>query len=127
KAFLPRDAARQLIAAMHEMHDNVIEHSDAPDTGVLAFRGGPGVFEFVASDRGIGVLDSLRKSTKYRRLSNSGEALEVSITEGASRFDDDARRGFGFRPIFLGLVDLYGSLRFRSGDYSLQMDGASPG
>jgi hypothetical protein len=127
KALLPGTSAKQLIAAMQEMHDNILEHSDAPNTGVLAFRATPGIFEFVALDRGIGVLESLRKSKRYRSLSDCGKALEVAITEGASRFDTDARRGFGFRPIFLGLVDLYGSLRFRSGDYSLLIDGANPG
>lgn len=28
--------------------------------------------------------------------------------------------------MFLGLLDLYGSLRFRSGDYAILMDGTSP-
>src|SRR5262245_24855631 len=110
---LPR-ASKLLVAAMQEMYDNISEHSDARTTGILAFRAAPEVFEFVAVDRGIGVLQSLRSSSKYRSLSDHGEALKIALTDGASRFDADNKRGFGFRAIFLALADFYGSLRFRS-------------
>jgi hypothetical protein len=35
-------------------------------------------------------------------------------------------RGKGFRPIFTGLANLSGLLRFRSGDHALGIDGQSP-
>jgi hypothetical protein len=126
-ARLPGTTPGQLVAAMAELKDNIDEHSDSPDTGVLAFRAARGVFEFVAADRGIGVLKSLRQSRKFSALPDHGKALELAITDGTSRFENDGGRGHGFRPIFLGLVNLYGSLRFRSGDYALLMDGTSPG
>jgi hypothetical protein len=126
-ALLPGTAPGQLIAAMAELQDNIHEHSDAPGTGILAFRAARGVFEFVAADRGIGILRSLRRSRKYAALPDHGEALEVAVADGTSRFENDSGRGHGFRPIFLGLMNLYGSLRFRSGDYVLLMDGTSPG
>jgi hypothetical protein len=34
-----------------------------------------------------------------------------------------AKRGNGFRPLFQGLANLNGTLRFRSGDQALTMDG----
>lgn len=126
-ARLPTTTSGQLIAAMGELHSNIHEHSEAPGTGILAFRATKGVFEFVAVDRGIGVLKSLRRAKRFAGLTDHGRALEAAVTEGTSRFEFDARRGYGFRPIFLGLMNLYGSLRFRSGDYALLMDGTSPG
>jgi hypothetical protein len=122
---LPGHSPGQLVAAMEELENNIHEHSDAADTGVLAFRAAPGLFEFVATDRGIGVLASLRKCTKFAPLEDHGKALESALADGTSRFDERGR-GNGFRPIFIGLVNLRGSLRFRSGDHALLLDGASP-
>ncbi len=126
-ALLPGTAPGQLVAAMSELHDNIHEHSEAPRTGILAFRAARGVFEFIAADRGVGVLKSLRRSRRYAGLRDHGRALEVAVADGTSRFESAGRRGYGFRPIFLGLMNLYGSLRFRSGDYALVMDGTSLG
>jgi hypothetical protein len=125
-ARLPGTTPGQLAGAMQELENNIHEHSNAADTGVLAFRAARGVFEFVAADRGIGILTSLQSCTMYAALRDHGEALEVALTDGTSRFGSNSRRGHGFRPIFLGLIDLHGSLRFRSGDHALTMDGTSP-
>lgn len=125
-AELPGHSPGHLTAAMKELESNIHEHSEASDTGVLAFRATKGMFEFVAGDCGIGSLNSLKKSATFSDLSDHGLALETALAEGASRFGFDSQRGYGFRPMFLGLVNLNGSLRFRSGDYSLTMDGTSP-
>ena len=105
-ARLPGTAPGELVAAMVELHDNIHEHSDAPGTGILAFRATPGVFEFVAADRGIGVLKSLRRSRRFATLPDHGKALETAVADGSSRFENDVKRGHGFRPIFLGLMNL---------------------
>lgn len=123
---LPGTVPRQLAAAMQELENNIHEHSEAPETGIIAFRATPGVFEFVASDRGIGILDSLKRCPDYMRLRDSGKALEAALTDGTSRFGADSRHGHGFRPIFIGLMNLHGELRFRSGDHALIMDGTTP-
>ena len=125
-AGLPGTTPGQLAAAMGELESNIHEHSDAPATGILAYRAAPGVFEFVAADRGIGVLRSLQLCTTYADLPDHGKALQAAVSDGTSRFGANNRRGYGFRPIFLGLINLYGSLRFRSGDYALLIDGTSP-
>jgi hypothetical protein len=52
--------------------------------------------------------------------------MEAALADGTSRFGVNTGRGNGFRPIFLGLLNLRGSLRFRSGDHALLMDGTSP-
>jgi len=125
-AGLPGTAPRQLAAAMEELENNIHEHSDAADTGLLAFRAAAGVFEFVAADRGIGILSSLKRCTNYTAVADHGDALRTALTDGTSRFGTDSRRGYGFRPIFLGLANLRGSLRFRTGDHALIMNGTSP-
>jgi len=125
-ARLPGNAPAQLAAAMGEMESNIHEHSEAPETGLLAFRATQGTFEFVAVDRGIGILKSLRSCNAYAAITDHGKALTAALSDGVSRFGEDSRRGHGFRQIFLGLLDLYGTLRFRSGDYALLMDGTSP-
>ena len=125
-ACLPGTTPGQLTAAMRELESNIHEHSDAAETGLLAFWAAHEVFEFVAADRGIGILASLRRCSTYAAVSDHGRALESALTDGISRYGNDSRRGHGFRPIFLGLVDLSGSLRFRSGDHALLIDGTSP-
>ena len=115
-----------LLAGLVELESNVHEHSDAADTGIIAFRAAPGVFEFVVADAGIGVLRSLGKSKAFSGLRDHGEALHQALTEGVSRHGVNAGRGFGFRQVFVGLADLHGSLRFRSGDHAMTLDGISP-
>jgi anti-sigma regulatory factor (Ser/Thr protein kinase) len=122
----PGSVSGQLAAAMEELENNIHEHSDAATTGLLAFRAAPGAFEFVVADRGIGILTSLRRCPLYTAVSDHGKALESALTDGISRFGSESGRGHGFRPIFLGLANLRGSLRFRSGDHALLIDGTSP-
>ena len=121
-----KPTAAQFIAVIRELHSNIYEHSQAPDTGVVAFRAHPGRFEFVASDGGVGVLESLQNRVEYRSLRDHGKALRLTLTDGISRFGSKFGRGFGFRPLFVGLANLNGALRFRSGDHTLLIDGRNP-
>ena len=121
-----KGTASQLTAALGEMYSNIYEHSGKSETGVIAFRGAQGVFEFVASDRGIGVLESLRSCSEYRDIDDHGDALRLALREGVSRFGSAANRGHGFDAMFVGLANLNGNLRLRSGDHALVMDGRNP-
>ena len=123
---LSATVARQLVAAMEELENNIHEHADAPETGILAYRAEPGAFEFVVADRGIGIRRSLRRCAVYAALQDEGRALEAALTDGISRHGPGSNHGHGFRPIFTGLMNLYGELRFRSGDHAITMNGASP-
>jgi hypothetical protein len=125
-ARLPGTTPGQMAAAMEELENNIHEHSESPETGLLAYRAAQGAFEFVACDAGIGLLGSLARCPAYAGLSDHGAALELALTDGASRFGSGSNRGHGFRPIFVGLVNQQGSLRFRAGDQALLMDGTSP-
>lgn len=117
--------ARQLAAAIGELESNIYEHSGKPFTGLLAFRAHPNHFEFIASDMGMGILESIRMSPDYSSLNDHGDALRLALTEGVSQFGTSAGRGFGFRPIFVGLANINGTLQFRSGDHALMIDGAN--
>lgn len=123
---LPATVSGQLVAAMVELENNIHEHAEAPDSGLVAYRAEPGMFEFAVADRGIGVLRSLRRSKAYAALPDDGKALEAALTDGVSRRGPNSGHGHGFRPIFIGLVSLYGELRFRSGDHAITMDGTNP-
>lgn len=119
--FMGREPA-QLVGAMSELYENMYEHAGTPQPGVVGFRASLNSFEFVVSDAGRGILDSLRSATKYADLQDDSDALRLALTEGVSRFEDPGR-GRGFRPLFVGLADLKGKLRFRSGAAALIING----
>ena len=122
-AGFPRCIAAQLTAALGELQSNIYEHAQASDTGIVVFHAQLGRFNFVVADRGIGVLESLRSAVAYAELSDHGEALRLALRDGVSRHGPGASRGYGFRPLFVGLANLKGYLRFRSGDHALLIDG----
>lgn len=126
RAGFPARSAAQLAASLGELRSNIYEHAEAPGTGVLVFRADPGRFEFVVADRGIGVLESLRRAEAYAELNDHGQALRLALEDGVSRYGPDGGRGYGFRPLFVGLANLNGRLRFRSGDHALLIDGQPP-
>lgn len=122
--------AARLVAAIVELYNNVVEHSGEISSAYVAFTAYENCFEFVVADEGIGVLESLKSNADYASLSDSGSALELALTEGVSRYDSNADRGRGFRPIFVGLANVSESLRFRSGDHVRELhrleDGSIP-
>ena len=113
--------AAGLIGALIEIQDNVYEHSGAPETGVVAYATTVSSFEFVVADRGIGVLSSLRQNPNYAGVAHAGEALELAITDGVSRFPAETGHGQGFNQLFRALVGHNAELRFRSGDHALTL------
>lgn len=110
-----------LLGALVELQDNIYEHSDAPDTGVVAYAVSPTSFEFVVADRGVGVLQSLRRNPRFAGITDSGRAIELAITEGVSRFPEESGRGQGFNQLFRALVGHNAELRFRSDDHALTL------
>jgi hypothetical protein len=117
--------AAQLSAAVDELASNVYEHSQAPETGVVVYRGTPGLFEFVVADAGVGALATLRTNPKLQHLATDREALPMALQDGCSRFSDPLR-GNGFKDLFRGLANHEGNLRFRSGEAAVLIDGQSP-
>lgn len=109
------------IGALQEMQDNVYEHSDAAQTGLIAYAVTDRSFEFVVSDRGIGVLETLRQNPIYAHLPDAGAALEEAIKPGVSRHPVEKGRGQGYVQLYTAMVTHRAELRFRSGDHALTL------
>lgn len=121
---LPKAEAQQLVGALREMEENVHLHSGRPDDGLVGYFATTGAFEFVVADSGIGVLRSLQSCPAYSDLRDSGTAIKIALSDGASRFGSASGRGYGFHGLFVGLANMSGDLRFRSGDHALVIDGS---
>jgi hypothetical protein len=116
--------SRGLVGAMDEMQNNIHDHSDAINTGVIAYRVSPERVEWVVADRGLGILTGLQAGA-FPSLSDSGQALKIALTDGRSRLGIKGR-GYGFRELFKALSARQGALRFRSDDQLLTITGVSP-
>jgi hypothetical protein len=71
------------------------------------------------------------RNTSIKRRNTAAAYVEHLFCDGllsgvCQNCREHAGRGHGFRPVFIGLMNMYGSLRFRSGDHALIMDGATP-
>lgn len=118
--------AAGIVAAMHEMVDNVYRHSGQWKSGIVGYRWSKGEVEYVVADSGIGILASLRQHPNYVNISDHAAALQTALSDSESRFGRASGHGNGFRTVFLSLATLNGSLRFRSGDHSLEVNGVTP-
>jgi anti-sigma regulatory factor (Ser/Thr protein kinase) len=123
----PAKLAAQLVGAFEEIHSNVYDHSGTPASGIAAYRATTRRFEFVVSDGGMGVLKSLQSCPEYADLTDHGDALRLALQDGISRYGKGTSHGRGFRPLFTGLANVSGALRFRSGDQALTIDGRNAG
>lgn len=122
----PKAFAGALTGAMGELQDNIPLHSEHIQSGLVAFQGSSGAFEFVVSDQGIGVLASLKKNPDYQDLPHAGEALKIAASDGGSRFAKDTGHGYGIGQLFRALAGVEGDIRFRSGDHAYELSGSGP-
>lgn len=123
---LPFKNAQELVAAARELVSNIFDHSGASASGIAGFSTTDNELEIVVADRGIGVLESLKTSAEFKSLRDSGEALQLALNDGTSRFGRLSGHGGGFRDLFRGLMNVSSALRFRSGDHALSINGISP-
>jgi hypothetical protein len=125
-AGLAKSLAAGLMGALGELQDNVFEHSGRPVTGLVAYGAGNSAFEFVVADAGRGVLASLRENPEFEHLADSGAALRVAASDGASRYARSTGHGYGIGQLFRALAHHTAGLRFRSGDHALRLWGDAP-
>ena len=123
---LPKGLAAGLMGALGELKDNVFEHSGRPDSGLVAYGASTSAFEFVVADAGRGVLASLRENPEFTHLADSGTALRVAVSDGASRYERSTGRGYGIGQLFRALTQYAAELRFRSDDHALRLWGDAP-
>jgi anti-sigma regulatory factor (Ser/Thr protein kinase) len=116
--------AMKLHAALYELAENSIIHSAASTSALVGYRVLPGVSQFCIADVGIGVLESLRQCSDFSHLNTHIEGLRLALHDGVSRFGK-GRGGLGFGHVFKSLAEQWGSLRFRSGEACITMDGNS--
>lgn len=125
-AGLPRGLAAGLMGALGELQDNVFEHSGRPESGLVAYAASDSAFEFVVADAGRGVLASLHENPDFAGLADSGAALRVAASDGASRHARSTGHGYGIGQLFRALAHDAAELRFRSGDHALRLWGDAP-
>lgn len=125
-AGLSRGLATGLMGALGELQDNIFEHSGRPESGLVAYAASDGAFEFVVADAGRGVLASLRENPDFAGLADSGAALRVAASDGASRHARSTGHGYGIGQLFRALAHDAAELRFRSGDHALRLWGDAP-
>ena len=117
------DAAAKLQLALYEMAENAVIHAEAPAI-LVGYDASPGKALFSVADVGIGLLASLRKNPVFSGLMLHNEAIRAALQDGAtSRRPEEGGGGFGFRQVFTSLADQWGSLRFRSGEGCVTMEG----
>lgn len=126
KAGLSKNFAQALVSTLEEMSGNVLDHSRKVSSGLVGYMWRRGEFEYVVTDAGIGVLQSLRQHPDYSFVTDSGEALETALTDGESCYGRDQHRGTGFNKLMFNIAQRNSYLRFRSGDHSLSIDGTLP-
>jgi hypothetical protein len=115
-----------MAGAVGELADNIVRHSERPETGVAGFTTGPGRFSYVVSDTGIGMLQSLRRCPEFRSLRDDLESLPLAVRAGISRRGRGIGSGYGYRAVFAPLAGARGTVRLRSGAAVLEMTGKGP-
>lgn len=124
-AEFPSPFVSGLVGSLGEMESNIHEHSEAVESGLIAYRVTGDAIEYIVADSGIGILSSLQGGA-FPSLTDTGEALKVALADGRSRYGIAKGRGYGFRELFKALSSRNGSLRFRSDDQLLTIKGESP-
>ncbi len=121
------DSHQALAGAFGDMADNVIQHSNfgtqTPANGFAAYKVGQGTLSFTIADVGIGALASLRYNPEYADIPNGRTALDLIARESASRRTGQ-RQGKGYKDLFLGLARFNGTVRLRSSNGVLTLQGA---
>lgn len=114
--------ALAISGAIGEMIDNAIFHSESELEILVGYQVTGNAICCCICDVGIGVLASLRTNPVYSNLTLHKDAIRKSLETGVSRLPSG---GTGFRTLFSALADLWGIVRFRSGEGCVMMDGTT--
>lgn len=123
----PSDSHQALAGAFEDMADNVVQHSNfgmqTPANGFAAYKVNQGTLSFTIADVGIGALASLRYNPVYAEIPNGRTALDLIARESASRRTGQGQ-GEGYKSLFVGLARFNGTVRLRSANGVLTLQGA---
>jgi len=118
-----QEKAQGVAAALGEMADNTTVHARSEVGALVGYQVMEGAAVCCVADVGIGVLESLREHRDYRHLQTHTEAIRMAIQDGTTRYGR-GHGGFGFNKVFKALAAMWGTLRFRSGEGCISMDGS---
>lgn len=105
-----------------ELGVNIVQHSDAPDTGFGVLQSFAQGLEIACADRGVGFLASIQKNPEFAgRIEDEAEALQLALGKGVTG-TSEPRRNLGMG---LGLLQdfsdrLGGDLWIASGGATLR-------
>ena len=116
------ERAKRIAAAFGEMADNATLHANAPVGVLVGYQVIDGAVVCCVADVGVGVLKSLTSHDAYRHVQTHKEAVRLALRKGVSRFGPGLG-GLGFYNVFKALAAMSGTLRFRSGEGCVTMDG----
>lgn len=116
------EKAKGIAAALGEMADNATVHSNAPVGVLVGYQVIDGACVCCVADVGDGVLKSLTSHEAYRHVQTHKEAVRLALHSGVTRYGP-GQGGFGFYRVFKALAAMSGTLRFRSGEGCVTMDG----
>lgn len=116
------EKAKGIAAALGEMADNAALHANAPVGVLVGYQVIDGAAVCCVADVGDGVLKSLTTHEAYRHVQSHKEAVRLALRKGVSRFGP-GQGGLGFYNVFKALAAMSGTLRFRSGEGCVTMDG----
>lgn len=116
------EKAKGIAAALGEMADNATLHANAPVGVLVGYQVIEGACVCCVADVGDGVLKSLTSHEAYRHVKTHKEAVRLALHRGVSRYGP-GQGGLGFYNVFKALAAMSGTLRFRSGEGCVTMDG----
>jgi anti-sigma regulatory factor (Ser/Thr protein kinase) len=116
------EKAKGIAAALSEMADNATIHANAPVGVLVGYHVLDGAAVCCVADVGIGVLASLTSHEAYRHVQSHKEAVRLALRRGVTRYGP-GQGGLGFYNVFKALAAMSGTLRFRSGEGCVSMDG----
>jgi hypothetical protein len=114
--------AKGIAASLGEMADNATLHSNAPVGILVGYQATAGAVVCCVADVGDGILHSLRSHEAYRDIQTHKQAIRKAMEKGQTRYGP-GKGGFGFYRVFKSLTAMWGTLRFRSGEGCVTMDG----
>jgi hypothetical protein len=107
--------------AMSAMTENALLHAKSKVAVLVGYQVLDHAALFTVADVGRGVLASLRSSAEFQNLAHSRDALRLALRDGVSCLGRG--NGYGFHQVFKALANQFGTLRFRTGNVCIVMDG----
>ncbi|MBX3655906.1 MAG: hypothetical protein KF686_17115 [Ramlibacter sp.] len=107
--------------AFREMHDNILQHSGAPASGMCGFLTNHERMEFGVADSGRGLIGAFRDAGHLDLDFDESVLLEDIVTKGRSRLTE-LGRGTGFDTLLRALRRVDATIRVRSDHVALRLE-----